>query len=104
MVVELQQMIHGAAVNNVLYYGDALQAYRSDRFTGIETQPAKGGVVLAQNGPWGLYSATPVAQEAQEAAGGTPIWWIVGGVAAVVVVGGGILLLRRRAGVSDDRE
>lgn len=105
MVIELQQMIYGAAVNNVMYYGDAFQAYRSDRFTDIQKQPAKTGVILAQNGPWGLYSATPVSVDAGDGAGsgGGAVWWIAGG-AAVVLAAGGFLALRRRSTTTDDRE
>ena len=52
-------MIYKAAVNNVMYYANTLEAYRSDKFTGSSPSPEKGGVITGQNGPWGLYSATP---------------------------------------------
>lgn len=105
LVIDAQKLIYQAAVNNVMYYGDALEAYRSDRFTGFVTQPAKNGVIMGQTGPWGLYSATPVAANADQSQSGgssATIWWIVGGVvvlAAIVVV-----VLRRKSATSDDRE
>ncbi|GAA1597448.1 ABC transporter substrate-binding protein [Leucobacter chromiireducens] len=105
LMVGLQKLIYESASNNVLYYGDAFQAYRSDRFTDVQKQPAEGGVILAQNGPWGLYSATPLAAapagDGGSGAGAT--WWIVGGAAAVLLLGG-VLFARRRATAADDRE
>lgn len=105
LVVDAQKLIYHAAANDVLYYADTLEAYRSDRFTGFVTQPAKSGVIMNQNGPWGLYSATPVSASSDSATSSGPspvIWWVIGGV--VVVAGVVILLMRRKGSTADDRE
>ena len=60
LVKQAFTMIHEAAVNDVLYYADSLEAYRSDRFTNFTKQPQEGGVITGQNGYWGFYDATPV--------------------------------------------
>lgn len=109
IILEMQKIKYNAAVNNIMYYADRFQAYRSDRFTGAQMQPADGGVLMRQNGPWGVYSLTPVEGAASggsgdvAASGGSATWWVVGGIAAVVVIGSGIVLSRRRS-QADDRE
>lgn len=105
LVLEMQQLKYDAAVNNVMFFDARFQAYRSDRFTDAQLQPAEGGVLLRQNGPWGVYSLTPVAGAGagEDAAddGGAAGWWIAGGIGAVILLGGGILLSRRRAQAGD---
>lgn len=105
LVIQAQKEIYNAAVNNVIYYGSALEAYRSDRFTGFVTQPSESGVISSQNGPWGLYSATPVsAIDTASETSPSPAPWIVGGAFVLVLVAGAVVLLRRRAATADDRE
>lgn len=60
LVKQAFTMINNAAVNDVIWYADSLEAYRSDKFTGFTRQPEKTGSVTAQNGYWGLYTAVPV--------------------------------------------
>lgn len=105
ILLEMQQLKYDAAVNNIMYFDPKFQAYRSDRFTGAQLQPSDGGVLLRQNGPWGVYSLTPVEGAAPQgdAANGPGTWWILGGIAAVALVGGGIALSRRRSR-ADSRE
>ena len=106
-------LIYKAAVNDVIWYASPLEAYRSDRFTGFEKQPAKNGVISAQNGYWGFYSATPVGTKSSgstDASAATsaafPAWATVLIVVVVVLILGLIVLLvvRRRRVTSDDRE
>ncbi|TDK26639.1 ABC transporter substrate-binding protein [Arthrobacter crusticola] len=107
LVVEAQKLIYDAAVNHVLFYADSLEAYRSDKFEPFTTQPKEGGVILAQNGPWGVYSATPAGE--LEAAGATseanPEAVIIP-VVGVLVVGGlaAFFLAKRRRATADDRQ
>lgn len=104
IVVEMQKIKYDAAVSSAMYYADRLQAYRSDRFTNVKLQPAEGGVLVRQNGPWGVYNLEPVANaESSVEGGGSATWWIVGGVALVVVVGAVVFANRRKAR-SDDQE
>lgn len=104
LVIDAQKVVYEASANVVLYYGSTLEAYRSDRFNDFVTQPSVDGVILGQNGPWGLYSATPVAASEQSAAknSGNPTWWIAGGVVVVAAVV--IVVLRRRGSSADERE
>ncbi len=105
LILEMQQLKYDAAVNNVMFFDARFQAYRSDRFTDAQLQPAEGGVLLRQNGPWGVYSLTPVdgagTGDGAAADGGATGWWIAGGVAAAALVGGGIVLSRRRSQAGD---
>jgi peptide/nickel transport system substrate-binding protein len=96
-----------SAANTVIWYIDSLEAYRSDRFTGFQTQPAKGGIITAQNGYWGLYSATPVSSTTTTASNDTPNTGLIVGIVIGVLVIAGIvvlLVLRRRRTTADDRE
>jgi peptide/nickel transport system substrate-binding protein len=98
-------MIHLAAVNNVIWYGDRLEAYRSDKFSGFTKQPQNGGVITGQNGYWGFYGATPVTTPdgGQPGSGGVPGWAVGVGVAALVVALAAVaaVVLRRRATAAD---
>lgn len=107
LVKQAFTLIDEAAVNNVLWYADSLEAWRSDRFTGFTKQPEDGGVVMGQNGYWGLYGATPASASgvAGPTSGGLP-GWAIGVIiaAAVVIVGGAVLVLLRRWSTAADRE
>ena len=99
-------MINNAAVNDVLFYADSLEAYRSDKFTGFTTQPVKGGVISGQNGYWGLYSAKPVsAATGSTASSGGTLGWAIGSAAVVLVIAAIIVIVVvRRRSSSADRE
>ena len=100
-------MIADSGVNNVLWHADSLEAWRSDRFTGFTKQPEDGGVVMGQNGYWGLYGATPVSAAAggPAAADGLPGWGIGLIIALVVVVAAAVVLVGvRRRSTAADRE
>lgn len=110
---QLVQQMQGILYENVsaliLTYDKALEAYRSDRFTGFKTQPAAGGVITGQNGYWGYYGATPVT--AAGASGdtvdnGSNTELIIGGLASTLVAIGviGYLVGKRRRKVADERE
>lgn len=94
----------------VMYYADALEAYRSDRFTGFQKQPDKTGVIYGQSSYWGLYEAEPVGAAGTGSTGagsegGLSTGAIVGIAAGVVViVGGGALLFARSRGKGQDKE
>lgn len=108
LVAQAQEMIYNAAVNKVLYYANSLEAYRSDRWEPFVTQPAEGGVITSQNGPWSYYQATP-AGELDEAGVVTDDDSNTGmfiGVGGAVLVAGlvAFLLIRRRSATADDRE
>jgi peptide/nickel transport system substrate-binding protein len=85
-----------------LLYPNVLEAYRSDRFAPFTVQPQPDGVIMAQNGYWGYYSATPLSAGTPAGSGGNT-GLIIGVVVAVVVLGGlgAFLAMRRRAGAAD---
>ncbi|MET0694357.1 MAG: ABC transporter substrate-binding protein [Propionibacteriaceae bacterium] len=108
LVKEAFTTIDKAAVNDVLYYADSLEAYRSDKFTGFTKQPEEGGVITGQNGYWGFYSATEVSTATEEGSGtggGLSGGTIAIVIAAVIVAAGAVVLvLRRRRSTAADRE
>ncbi len=106
LVKKAQELIYNAAVNKVLYYANALEAYRSDKFEPFTTQPEKGGVITGQNGPWGYYSATPVSSEAGGSAGdsGVDPLAVAVPIGIVVIIGVGVFIfLMRRRSKADER-
>ncbi|WP_237774279.1 ABC transporter substrate-binding protein [Actinosynnema sp. ALI-1.44] len=113
IVKKMQQVLADRATLVILGYDNPLEAYRADRWAPFQTQPADGGVILNQQGYWGLYSATPgrttdaAAPAAAGGSGGGNTGLIIGLVVAGVVVVGGVVLLvgrSRRRGAADERE
>jgi peptide/nickel transport system substrate-binding protein len=115
IVDRMQQIIYEQIPEIVLYYGNDLQAYRSDRWEGFVFQPTPaadgtGGSILFQYGNYSYLSIKPAA--AEEPGGGPPttggggggipvgVWIAI--IAAVVVVIGGIVVARSR-GSEEDR-
>ncbi len=107
LVKQAFTMIDKAAINSVIWYADTLEAWRSDKFTGFVKQPENGGVVMGQNGYWGLYGAAPVSADTSSTAAttssGLPGWALGLIIAAVILVLGAIIVLtmRRRASAAD---
>ncbi|WP_392508823.1 ABC transporter substrate-binding protein [Naumannella halotolerans] len=87
-----------------LYYPQQLSAYRSDRFTGFQPQPAEGGMIAYQNSYWGFYSVAPVQPDSGpgEVVPAPSIQrlriavLLLAVVAAVAVVGAAVIVVRRR--------
>jgi peptide/nickel transport system substrate-binding protein len=104
-VKQMQQALYTDAYVNVLYYGDVLEAYRSDVISSWEKQPQPSGVYWGQDGYWSFWSAKPAAASSSSSSSNTGL--IAGIViAAVVVVGGGglVLMRRRRGATAEERE
>jgi peptide/nickel transport system substrate-binding protein len=103
IVHAMEQMLYEDAHYAVLWYPATLQAYRTDRFTGYEPQPAPKGDLLTEYSRDAILSIHPVAEgsAARETRGITGWVWIAV-VAGVLVIGGAILLLRRRG--AEERE
>ena len=104
LVLAMQQRFYDQVPAVVLGYDNALEAYRSDKFASFPVQPDPGGVIMAQNGVWGYYGATPAASAGQ--AGGSNTGLVVGvvGGALIVLVGAVWLVGRRRGLRAEDRE
>lgn len=105
LVKKAMTMIYQAVPNDVLYYANTLEAYRSDRFEPFTTQPSDQGVIAGQNGYWGFYSATPVHSAAHEGSdSGSNTGLIIGGIVVLIIAGlATVLIIRRRSATADDR-
>lgn len=103
IVKAMQARFYDQVPSVVLCYENALEAYRSDRFSRFPVQPGTGGVIMAQNGVWGYYGAEPAAQAASSGSGGSWLGIAAGGV-AVLAVAGGWMVSRRRRATAEERE
>jgi peptide/nickel transport system substrate-binding protein len=105
IIHEMQRIFYQDAAYAVLWYPPTFQAYRTDRFTGYQSQPAPEGDLLAGYSRDVALSLRPVSGEAAATstqARGIPAGvWI--GIAAGVVVLILVLLLLRRRGAGEDR-
>ncbi|XVS60607.1 ABC transporter substrate-binding protein [Actinosynnema sp. CA-299493] len=104
LVLKMQQRFYDQVPAVVLGYDNALEAYRSDKFASFPVQPDPGGVIMAQNGVWGYYGATPVTATGGDTGSGTGLVLGVVGGALIVLVGGAWLMGRRRGLRAEDRE
>ncbi|MCX0277683.1 ABC transporter substrate-binding protein [Brevibacterium sp. CS2] len=85
-----------------LWYPQALEAYRSDRFDGFTTQPEADGMIAGQAGYWGFYTVEPVSGESGGESGGLGTGaWIGIGIAVLAGVGVVIFALTRRKSADD---
>jgi len=82
------------------WYANNLEAYRSDRFTGFRTMPAKGGIIANQSGYWGFMDVAPTGS-ASSGSGVNVGLVVTGGVVVVVVVGAIVFFLLRRRRSAD---
>jgi peptide/nickel transport system substrate-binding protein len=105
-VHEMQRIAYEESPYVVLYYDNLLEAYRTDRWEGWETQPADGGSVLFSYGTYSYTNLRPVGADGSGGGGdsdggGSAGLVIIGGVAAIVLVAGGVMMARR--GGREDR-
>ena len=106
VIVQMQQIIYEQTPEIVLEYGNDLQAYNSDRWTGFVYQPkpdsqGRGGSILYMYNPstpaFSYITIRPVSAEAGTVTStGIPawVWGLVAGVILVIVASVG--LARRR--------
>jgi peptide/nickel transport system substrate-binding protein len=106
IVKQLQAIHYDAAPSIDFWYPESLEAFRSDKFTGLTKMPEDGGVLTGQSGYWALLDAKPVSADGDDTDGGGlgTGGWIGLGALAVIVLGGGAMLARRRGATADDRE
>ena len=63
IVKQMQTMVYDDVAYVVLYYYDNLEAYRSDRFTGLVGQPEGSGSLLFQYGTYSYQNVAPVSAD-----------------------------------------
>jgi peptide/nickel transport system substrate-binding protein len=103
IVKQMQARFYDQVPAVVLAYENALEGYRSDHFAKFTTQPAQGGVIMAQNGMWGYYGAEPAGQAAQSSGSRWPGLALGGAVIAGLVLVS-VLYARRRNATAGERE
>ncbi|NGY64899.1 ABC transporter substrate-binding protein [Lentzea sp. NEAU-D13] len=103
IVKQMQARFYDQVPAVVLAYENALEAYRSDHFARFTTQPAEGGVIMAQNGMWGYYGAEPAGRAAQSSGSRWP-GLVLGGVVIAGLVVVSVLYARRRNATAGERE
>jgi peptide/nickel transport system substrate-binding protein len=105
LVKQMQQMVYDDAPYIVTYYVDSLEAYRSDKWTGVQRQPTDGGNVFFQYGTYSYRNLDLVSAQDDSGGGGLATGAIVGiGVAAAALVAGGAVAFARRRSSADERE
>lgn len=106
IVKEAQQYLYDHIPGIVVAYPNAIEAYRTDKVTGLTATPAKVGYLMPSYVYTSMVTAKPAEASASgsgsSSSGGIPVW-VWAAVAAVVVVGA-VLLLRRRGAGDDEAE
>ncbi len=109
IVHEMQKIFYEDAAYAVMWYDPYFQAYRTDRFTGYNSQPPENGDLLEG---WGGISDVwltlrPVGAEeggtggsSTEARGISPVVWAV--IAGVILVGVVLIVVLRRRGREEE--
>lgn len=103
IVQAMQKLFYEDAPYAVLWYPPIYMAYRSDRFTGFQPQPAPEGDLLTGYSRDAALSIRPVGEgtAARETRGIPAAVWIAI-VAGIVVIALAVMLLRRRG--AEERE
>jgi peptide/nickel transport system substrate-binding protein len=105
IVKEMQKHLYVNAPVITLYYPNALEAYRSDRFTGFVQQPEGKGTITRQQGMWGYLNATPVAAQASTDSKQNSKTMLFGGLAVALLAGvTAVAMVVRRRRTADERE
>lgn len=102
IVKQMQKMLYQDSPYIIVYYKDALEAYRNDRFTGFQLQPEKSGTILWQAGSWSYLSARPSSHK-QQANGDSKRHSGAAVVTAMAVIAAGVFARRYRAS-AEERE
>ncbi|MDX3659391.1 ABC transporter substrate-binding protein [Streptomyces sp. ID05-26A] len=102
IVKQMQARFYDQVPAIVLAYENALEGYRSDHFATFTTQPAQGGVIMAQNGMWGYYGAEPAGQVASASRGTGGLAAFAAAIAAMTLAI--VVYVRRRRVTAGERE
>lgn len=96
---EMQEILYADAPQIALWYPDVLEAYNSDKVTSLVTQPASGGGLYGQMGPWAYRAAQPTGASSEGVSPGVLIG--IGVVVLLALVGGAVVVVRRRKSAGD---
>ena len=107
IVKEAQQYLYDHIPGIVVAYPNAIEAYRTDKVTGLTATPAKVGYLMPSYVYTSMVTAKPAEASASgsgsgSSSGGIPVW--VWAIVALVVVVGVVLALRRRGAGDDEAE
>lgn len=86
LVKQMQQLLYQDTPYVLTYYGQTLEAYRSDRFTNLQRQPASSGSLVYQFGAYTYRLVTPVSASAAKKSGGPGAVLLLGLGGAVLVI------------------
>lgn len=100
LVEEMLAMNYESSVQVAFWYGNQLEAYRSDRVDNFTLQPSDGGVIMNQSGYWALWSAEPIGEGGGGGGVATGVL-VAGGVVGLLVIGGVIFWFVRRKNAAD---
>ena len=102
IIHQMQDILYTDQPYVMLYYGDSLEAWRSDRWTGFQSQPYPDGDAAAAYGPLSFLTIRPVTgTTAGSTSSGIPTGiWIGLAVGLVLIIV--IVALTRRRRVSDE--
>ena len=97
IVFEMQQILYEDIPEIVLWYPNAFEAWRSDRWQGMLRWPEPDGAAFWGN-PYSMMALEPAtdAPAARAADSGISAGVWIGGLAAVAALVGGMILVRRR--------
>lgn len=103
IVHDMLAMNYTATAQIVFWYGNSLEAYRSDRFTNFSLQPEKNGIIANQAGYWGYLTVEPVGA-ASDGGGGVNVGLIIVAVVVALLIIVAIVIAMARRRKAGDRE
>jgi peptide/nickel transport system substrate-binding protein len=96
MIDQMQQIVYQQNPEIVTYYDEFLEAYRSDKWEGMQPSPEPDGYLLEQYTPYSVVTLHPIGSGTASSSGvATWVWIAI--VVGVIVVIGGVTLIRRRS-------
>jgi peptide/nickel transport system substrate-binding protein len=96
VIDEMQQIVYQQNPEIVTYYDDFLEAYRSDKWEGMQISPEPDGYLLEQYTPYSVVTLHPISGSAASSSGVSTWVWIAIVVGVVAVIGV-VALVRRRS-------
>ncbi len=104
LVHQAQDTLYNEAPYLMLYYGQVLEAYRSDKVGDFLVQPSPDGDLLATYGPFSFINIAPPTGATGESSssGASSTVWILIALAVIAVIVVAVLLSRRKERDEDE--